>query len=165
MQVLAKIDAVRLDVRIQLLEAGDLLRHSVPAVVDHDVDVRKARAHLAQETAVGLVADHHVDRIGLELATARIEVDADDARAAAEVMAPHFELAAVVDADLDHHRRAAAEGGEMAVIDLEVVVPLVDQPPGIVAEVFRQRVGGRPGAQHAQRVRQHAPQHYAFASC
>ena len=43
--VLAQVDSVRLDMRVQLLEADDLLLHLVAAVVDDDVHLREALPH------------------------------------------------------------------------------------------------------------------------
>src|SRR6266702_377515 len=110
--VFAEVDAVGLDVGVKLLEGGDLLRHLVSAVVDQDVDMRHAPAHLGKEPAVALVADEYRRAFILEAAAARIDVDFHD------------------------DRRAAPESGEVPVVDLEVVVPLVYQAPRIVEEVL-----------------------------
>src|SRR5262249_31531758 len=47
--VLAEVDAVRLHMTVELAEGDDLLLHEVAAVVDQDVDVRKAPAYIRQE--------------------------------------------------------------------------------------------------------------------
>src|SRR6266571_4187343 len=76
--VLAKIDPLRLDVRVQLIERGDLLRHGMSAIVDED--------------GGGFV---------FEPPAAGIDVDTDDARPGAEVVAPHLQRPAMKDADFD----------------------------------------------------------------
>ncbi len=131
------------------------------AVVDDDVDARKAPPHLGEKLPVRLVADQDADAILLERPAARVDVEADDLRARAEVLAPHLQRAAVEHADFQHHRRSAAEGGEVTVVDLEVVVPLLDQPAGIAAEIGLERVG-RFFARQEQRtpdIREDAPEH------
>src|SRR5205809_1748037 len=139
--VLAQIDPVRLDVRIQLLERGDLLRHGMSAVVDQDVDVRDALAHLGKKTAVGLVADENGGRFILELFASGIDVDADNVCPGAEIVLPHLQRPAMEDADFDHDGRAAAKGLEVTMVDLEVVVPFVDQASAVAEIVLGDRIG------------------------
>ena len=126
MHVLAEIDAARLEMVVELAEGDDLLVHGMAAVVDQDVDARHLPAHLGEELRVLLVPDQDGRGRVLELPAARIYVDADDLRAGSEVFVPHLQRAAVGDPDLDDHRAFPAKPLEMAVIDLEVVVPLVD---------------------------------------
>src|SRR5437773_849894 len=139
--VLAQIDPVRLDVRIQLLERGDLLRHGMSAVVDQDVDVRDALANLGKRTAVRLVADENGCRFIIELFASGIDVDADDVRPGAETVLPHLQRPAMEDADFDHDGRAAAKGLEVTMVDLEVVVPFVDQASAVAEIVLGDRIG------------------------
>src|SRR6266704_1066382 len=136
----AAIHAVGLDVRVELLERRDLLRHRVSAVVDQDVDMRHAPAHLGKEPAVALVADEYRRGFILEAAAARIDVDAHDAGPRTEIVVPHLQGSSVEDADFHDDRRAAPESGEVPVVDLEVVVPLVYQAPRIVEEVLGERI-------------------------
>src|SRR6266581_2048880 len=138
--VFAEVDAVGLDVGVKLLEGGDLLRHLVSAVVDQDVDMRHAPAHLGEEPAVALVADEYRRGFILEAAAARIDVDAHDAGPRTEIVVPHLQGSSVEDADFHDDRRAAPESGEVPVVDLEVVVPLVYQAPRIVEEVLGERI-------------------------
>src|SRR5262249_42526187 len=140
--VLPQVDALRLNVQVQLLERDDLLRHRVPAVVDENVDPGDGVAHLGKEGAVGLVADENGGRRVLELPAARVDVDTDDARPGSEVVMPHLQRSAVESAHLDHHGRAAPEPFEVAMIDLEIMMPLVDEPARIVEEIILQRVRG-----------------------
>ena len=104
MHVLAQIDAVRLNARVQLLEGGDLLRHHVPAVIDQDIDMRNALPYRGEERPVGLITDHDGGRVILELQATGIDVDADEASAGSEVMVPHLQRSSALDPDLDHHR-------------------------------------------------------------
>src|SRR6266536_878173 len=138
--VFAEIDAVGLDVGVKLLEGGDLLRHLVSAVVDQDVDMRHASAHLGEEPAVALVADEYRRGFILEAAAARIDVDPHDAGPRTEIVVPHLQGSSVEDADFHDDRRAAPESGEVPVVDVEVVVPLVYQAPRIVEEVLGERI-------------------------
>jgi len=62
--VLAQVDALRLQVRVELLEAGDLLRERVAAVVDDDVHVRRLVIARPPDEA----EDDFKDRIGGEYA-------------------------------------------------------------------------------------------------
>src|SRR6266705_1992650 len=137
--VFAEVDAVGLDVGVKLLEGGDLLRHLVSAVVDQDVDMRHAAAHLGKEPAVALVADEYGRGFILEAAAARVDVDPHDAGPRTEIVVPHLQRSSVEDADFHDDRRAAPESGEVPVVDVEVVVPLVYQPPRIVEEVLGER--------------------------
>src|SRR5712691_3564184 len=138
--VFTEVDAIGLDVRVELLERGDLLRHRVSAVVDQDVDRRHASAHLCKELPVALVADEYGRGFILELATAWIDVDADDAGPRTEIPVPHLQGSPVEDPDFHDDRRAAPESGEVLVVDVEVVVPLVYQASRIVEEVFGERI-------------------------
>ena len=141
MIVFAEVDPARLQVRIELAQRGDLLDHGVAAVVDDDVDVRELLADAGEERGVGLVADQDGGRVVLELLAARVDVDTDDPCPGAEVVVPHLQRAAVEHADLEHHRLPAAEALEVTVVDLEVVMPLVDQPAAVGEEVLGERVG------------------------
>src|SRR5882672_3204813 len=133
---------------VELLQGRDLLRRGVPAVVDEDVDARHGLADLGEEAAVGLVADENGGRRVLELLAPRVDVDADDAGAGAEVLMPHLQRSALEHADFDHDGRLAAEPLEMPVIDLEVVVPLVDEPVRVAEEVVGE--GIRRSARHGR---------------
>ena len=66
-----------------------------------------------------------------------------------EVVAPHLQGAALVDPELQHHDGPTAEPLEVAVVDLEVVHPLVDQARVVVPEVLLERVHPRHGATDA----------------
>src|SRR4030095_12554983 len=62
-------------------------------------------------------------------------VDAEIARARAEVVAPHLQRPALRHAELDDHRGLAAKAREVPVIDVEVVLPLVDETAGVLVEI------------------------------
>ncbi|HEY6240620.1 MAG TPA: hypothetical protein VIW78_07250 [Burkholderiales bacterium] len=47
-------------------------------------------------------------------------------------------------ADFHDNRGATAESSEMPVVDVEVVVPLLDHSPGIVEEIFCERIALKP---------------------
>jgi hypothetical protein len=126
----------------------------VAAVLDDDVDRAGALAQTAQEVAVLLVADDDIDAVLGERRAARVDVDADDAGLAAEVVLPHLQRAAVVDAELDDGDRLAAVRREVAVVNVEVVQPLVDQAAAVGPEVRLERVGLRLRLRHARRLRQ-----------
>src|SRR5713226_8862938 len=138
--VFAEVDAFGLDVGVELLEGGDLLRHLVSAVVDQDVDMRHASAHLGEEPAVALVADEYGRGFILELATAWIDINADNAGTRAEIVVPHLQGSPVENPDFQENRRAVPKAGEVPVVDVEVVVPLLYQAPWIVEEVFGERI-------------------------
>src|SRR3954470_480660 len=105
MDVLAEVDAVRLHARIELLERGDLLLHPVPAVVDHDVDMRHPGAQLRQEAAVRLAADENRGGLVLEGTALRKHIDTHHAGSGPEVVVPHLQRAAVEHSDLEYYRR------------------------------------------------------------
>ena len=71
------------------------------AVVDYDVESANIAAELMPERAVGLIANEDA-RLGvLVLPACRLDVHAVDLAALAEVVAPHPQASAAVDADLE----------------------------------------------------------------
>src|SRR2546422_10012865 len=86
MHVRAQVDAVGLNVRVQFLEGGDLVRHDVPAVIDQDIEMWNTLPYRGEERTVGLITDHDGGRVILELQATGIDVDADEASAGSEVM-------------------------------------------------------------------------------
>src|SRR5512134_3946245 len=112
----------------------DLLAHRVAAVVDQHVDRRQGARQRPEEDPVLLVADEDGDARPLELLAGGVDVDAEIPHLAAEVVAPQVDRAALRHAELDQADRLAAETREMAVVDLEVVMPFVEQPAVVLAK-------------------------------
>src|SRR5258708_7811168 len=119
--VFAEVDAVGLDVGIKLLEGGDLLRHLVSAVVDQDVDMRHASAHLGEEPAVALVADEYGRGLILVAGAAGGDVDPHHAGPRTQIVGPHLQRSSLEDAHFHHDRRTAPASGGMPVVDGELL--------------------------------------------
>ena len=70
-----------------------------------------------------------------------VDVDTHDDRLATEVVSQQLEAACAIDADLKHARACAAKPPEMAMVDREVVRPLVERTTGsMAAEVGEERI-------------------------
>src|ERR1700677_1695596 len=102
---------------------------SMPAVVEHDVDLRMLFNKSLPKSRIGLIADRHANPVCLVYSTRRLNVDAVDAGLVTEVVEPHSETAAAVDADFDHVDRLVDEPMKMAVVDVEVMAPFPDTGP------------------------------------
>ena len=103
-----------------------------------------------RKVAVALIADQDVHALLLETPAFGVDVDTVEAHARAEILLPHLQRAALRDAEFEHHRRAPAERREVAVVDLEVVHPLVQAPAGVATKegfevVHAPAIPGRPG--------------------
>jgi Glycosyl transferase family 2 len=95
-------------------------------------------AHGPEKTSVLLIANENGDALFRVAVAIWIHINAMDMSLRSEVMLPHLErTAALIDADLYDLDRASAKGGEVPVVDLEVVLPFVDEPiPVVVNKVF-----------------------------
>src|SRR5262249_17152870 len=137
------------------LERCDLMPSDVTAVIDDDVYAAvEKRQRRAEHRGVGLVARHH-RRIGVDTSGAgRIDVDPDDLCVRTKIFPPNLRRAAAAHAELKDPERPGAlraETLEMAVIDLQIVMPFVrdlvvvrvEQPLQIVR--WRSRAARSPG--------------------
>jgi hypothetical protein len=106
--------------------------NAVPAVVHEDVDDGDTFLESSPEAGVPLVPDEDLGELVLVALARGLQVDSEDATTWAEVVPPHLEAAAAVNADLDDVHVTAHEFGEVAVVDVEVVEPLPDATPGTV---------------------------------
>ena len=140
-QVFAQVHPVRNHQREQCLEGSNLLLHGVPAVVDQDVDGRQRVGQRAQELAIALVANEDLHAGLFEALAVRVDVDAEDLGLGAEVVAPHLHRPALRHPELHDVDRPVAKPREVAVVDLEIVIPLVNQPAGVLVEELLQVVG------------------------
>ena len=144
--VLAQEDPARVEVGQHLFERHALLLGRVAAVVDQDVDRGLGPAELPPELAIALVPDQDLGVVVLVDAAGRLDVDPRDLALVAEILAPHRQAAAAVDAHLDDVDGAVDELGEVALVDLEVVGPLDDPGPDLLPlDVVPEGVADVPG--------------------
>jgi hypothetical protein len=136
-----------------MLQRRDLVSWDVAAVVDDDVERAVGGRQLGEERRVALISDGEMHVPPPQVEDALVDVDADDRRAAAEPLAHHVERAAVGHADLEDGGRLPAEATEMALVDREVVVPLVGETALVALEDVGQRaVPGHAVAQSTNRA-------------
>lgn len=98
----------------------DLLVEAVAAIIKQDVDWADGVQRLRPEVRIRLAADQDFKAMVPPADSVGVQVDADNARAGREKVAPHEERAAGQDPDLDKGHRAVAIRGKEAVIDREV---------------------------------------------
>lgn len=77
----------------------------------------------------------NVNPLFLEDAAAWIEIDAVNNGLFAEVLFPHLQRSAVVASDLENRYRLVSEAFEVGFVDWEIMLPLMNQPAGIIIEV------------------------------
>ena len=135
MQILADVDPIRIDFLEKLLEGGSLLGHSVTAVVDQDIDPRDIARERAKELTVGLIADDDLDPVFFKLLDVRVDVYTPDPCPLTKIMLPHLKRSSLVHTDLDQIDFGIAKSGQVALVDIEVVHPLVDHAAGIVEKI------------------------------
>src|SRR5271165_4855485 len=111
--VLAEVYTAGRQMWKDLLECHDLLMSHVATVVHHDVEVRDFALESPPEVAVALVADEDFYRRSLVDPAGVLDVHAVDETVRSEVVLPHPEAAAAVDADFQDAYRAPDELGEM----------------------------------------------------
>src|SRR5690349_270637 len=92
-------------------------------VVYHDVDGMRCN-HLPQKLSVTLVADDDLDVLARVSAAAWLNVHTDYGGSGSEIVEPHREAAAAINADLKQCRRLASKACQMAFVNREIVSPL-----------------------------------------
>jgi hypothetical protein len=128
MDILADEDSPWPDMRQELLHSDSLLMRGMSTVVDHNVENWIPLAEPPPKIAIGLVTDEHSSRLVLVLLRTGLDVQSDDVAAIAEVISPHFEGTAAIDADLEQGRFLADELRKMPFVGLEIMSPLRDAP-------------------------------------
>lgn len=123
----------------EFLSGRNLLFHAVTAVVDDDVDDTEFRTKLLQKPSIGLITDPDIETQLAQLGCPGIDVNPNDAGAAAEVFLPHLHRPAVVNAKFDHHNGTVSELRQVSVVNIEIVRPLVYQLIACAHRVFFKR--------------------------
>jgi hypothetical protein len=139
---------------IEQLKSRDHVFVDVTPVVKDDVYLWVFRQNLFDNGRIILTANKDFDRILLMLLAFGIDVKANNACPASEVLSPHLERAAPKNADLKHDWRCIAESREMFFIDIEIMKPFVKSLGGILQKVsvekalvvlsFHEGIEGRP---------------------
>ncbi len=122
--------------------------HDVAAIVEHHIGDAELVDHRAQEASVALVADAHQDLVLGKGRALWPHIQADDDRVRAEKLRPELQRAAFAATNLNKHHRSTYEAREVALVDREVVLPLVGDPPVMVEEQRPERHGA--GVLHAR---------------
>ena len=135
MRVLAEVYPPLMHVREEFLERIDLLAHRVTAVIDQDVDPGDLTNQEPQEFAVGLIPDEYPDAFLLELLAGRIDIDPEYACLRAEIVLPHLQRAALIHAYFQQMNIRAPIAREVAVIYLEVMLPLMNEITRVLDEI------------------------------
>ena len=103
------------------------------AIIHNDVYAGSLCFELVPEVSVGLIADEHPDVIAFIRLARRFDVYAIDVATRAEIRFPHIQAATAVNADFQNVDFAPHERAEMAVVNVEVVLPLPDAGPSLCA--------------------------------
>jgi hypothetical protein len=116
--------------RQQLLDRYQLLNRFMAAIVDYDVDTRYLRLQALQEISISLVADEHRYPIVLVNSTGVLNIHSINMTLFAKIFPPHLKAAATINADLEYVHLLSSELLKMAVIDIEIVIPLKNTVTG-----------------------------------
>ncbi len=135
-QVLDDVHGVAGHLRVEAFERGPHVWHLVAPVVEDDVRHAKLLDESAEERGVGLVADTHVDAGRLVPRALGVDIDTDDGGIRPEVALPHLERPALRHPDLEHRDGPVDPRGEVALVDREVMPPLVDDLVVVAHEVL-----------------------------
>ncbi len=111
------------------------MSRKVATVVDHDVERSVLLDQRGQERWVRLVTDSDIDAGLGQGCRSGIDVDPHDHRATTQVVPPHLQGTTVRDADLEHDGCRAPKASEVALVNVEIVIPFVDQAAIVVLEV------------------------------
>src|SRR5436309_2126584 len=103
------------------------------SVVNDDVENRDLLPEAPPEITVGLISNEYAHRITFVSFAGRFDVDAIYFAPRSEVVSPHLQAAATVDADFQDVCIASAKTVEVAVVDLKVVVPLPNSAPCLMS--------------------------------
>ena len=98
--ILAEIDTARLQARQKFLKSDDLVLGKVTAIVDDDVNSGNFLPEAFSKFPVALVADEYVYGVAFIGFAGWFDINAEDLAARAEIISPHFQAAAAIDADL-----------------------------------------------------------------
>ena len=120
----------------KLLECRYLLLHCVAAVIDEDVDPWYLLPQLLQKIPVRLRTDENTHIAFLEDLASRVDIHPAYSRVQAKILFPHLQAAALGHTNLDYHNVLASPARKMPVINVEVMMPLVNQAPGVGSELL-----------------------------
>lgn len=128
-EIFDEVDASRLHMVVECLEGGDEMPIDVTPVIDEDIDRGDPPSDLGQGGGIVLTPDDDLDilEVGLHKLTTGIDVQTIDPTLPPEVVVPHLQRAPLTDPYLEDHRILPDEPLEVPVVDLEVVVPFVDE--------------------------------------
>jgi hypothetical protein len=112
------------------------------AVVDQDIDPRNSFRQGFQESSVFLIAYEYLDLLLFDLLAMRIDVYPEYFAPGPEIVFPHLQRASLRNTEFNNVRVGAAKTREVPLINVEVMLPFVDQSTGIFIEVFVKIVHG-----------------------
>jgi hypothetical protein len=107
--ILANVNAARAKVRQKLFQRRDLLVILMSTIINYDINERNLGAKLLPKFPVRLIADMHFDELALVRFAGRLYIHAVNRTRRAEVMSPHSQTPAAVNANFDDRDIAADE--------------------------------------------------------
>jgi hypothetical protein len=125
-QVFNEIDAILCHQGKHKVEGHIDMGLKMAAVVDNNVRVTEFGDHLRKECKVILTTDPDVDLAVFELLAARIDINSDDDRKWAKIVAPLLQGASFSDTDFEDRDVAIAESCEMLLVERKVLVPFMN---------------------------------------
>src|SRR5215471_2870529 len=136
--VFAKINTIRRDVGQHFLKRHDLMLRNVAPVVNQYIDKGNFGLQALPEVTISLVADKDFYPIGFKLFAGRVDVNTINIAFLPKIVAPHPQAAAGSNADFDDMDFLANEFPKMALINIEVMAPLLDAAALlIIKELFK----------------------------
>ncbi len=157
--VLTHVDAAWRDTREQAFDCYGLLPRQVATVVNDDVDMRAVAHERCPERGIALVADENLNALVGKSRAAGIDINAADLGAGSEVVPPHAKASAPGYSYLDQADILTAKSTQVAVVDVEIVPPLVYAGPLDVSLGIRLERAGRrsPLGRHRRPDRRKMP--------
>ena len=135
MNVLAYVHAIDSEEREERLEGHDLVGPTVAAIINDDVKRSFLGVRNREKYGrIALIADGNSGVESRKIRATGIDVQAMYISLGTEVATPDLERPPVLDPDLEETDRQAAVSRQMAVVDLEVVVPLVRHEIAVLVE-------------------------------
>lgn len=89
-QIFAKVDAVRRNMRVEVLEGCDLLAGQMTSIIYKNVDARDFILEMLKKNAVALVADENFCVLGFEMFAIRIDVGSINSGVFTKIILPHL---------------------------------------------------------------------------
>ena len=127
-QVFADVQPIFGNVRKEELKRSVLLRHSMTAVVNENIDPGQLSDERSEEVRIALIPDENSNALSLQMLTVWIDVETIDLGQRTEVVFPHLKGAAMFDANFQEMNFGPTVGREVSVINGKVVCPLVNEP-------------------------------------